>query len=77
MPARSTESSPGHRVMVFDCDTCGGPASFGEGVNLREALRSGDVSKAGRWFCGIDTATKRFVCIGKGRAGGDLLGRAA
>jgi hypothetical protein len=75
MPARTVQPSPGHRVFEFTCDTCGGPASFGEGVNLREALRSGDVSKAGRWFCGF--VEGRAVCIGKGRAAPADLGRVA
>lgn len=75
MPVRSVESSPGHRVMVETCDVCGAPAPFGEGVNMRAALRTGDASKAGRWFCGwVDGAP---VCVGKGRVGGDLSGRAA
>jgi hypothetical protein len=65
MPARTTESSPGHRVMVFDCDTCGGPASFGLGANLRDALRTGDVSRAGRWLCGWVNGSPQ--CVGKGR----------
>ena len=51
MPVRSVESSPGHRVVVHECEVCGAPAAFGIGVNLRRALETGDVKHAGRWFC--------------------------
>ena len=66
MPARSVETAPGHRVMIFTCETCGAPASFGEGVNLREALSSGDVTRAGRWFCGWVNGKPQ--CVGKAHA---------
>jgi hypothetical protein len=55
------------RAVIDICDTCG----F-EGAAFTENAGGKRVS-----FCGIDAATKRFVCIGKGRAGGDLVGRAA
>lgn len=62
MPARKIESSPGHRVLVHECDGCGAPAPFGEHVDLRRALATGDVKHAGRWLCGWDTETQRPVC---------------
>lgn len=33
------------RALLANCETCGAPAPFGEGVNLRRG-------EAGRWFCG-------------------------
>lgn len=76
MPARSVESSPGHRVMEFTCEDCGAPAIAGVDCDLREALRTGDATKAGRWYCGLDGVNPQ--CIGKGRAApADLLESAA
>lgn len=51
MPVKSVESSPGHRVLTHTCEMCGAPASFGEGVDLRRALATGNVAHAGKWFC--------------------------
>jgi hypothetical protein len=67
MPVRSVESSPGHRVFEFRCDTCGAYACAGEDCHITEALRTGDVSPAGRWFCGMD-ANRNPACVDKGRA---------
>lgn len=76
MPARTHQIPGGAKVMMFTCDDCGAPASFSIGANLREALSTGDVTKAGRWFCGW--ANGQPTCIGKGRAApADLLGHAA
>lgn len=55
MPVQSVEASPGHRVMVFRCEICGAPAVIGIGCHIRQAMQTGDASKAGRWFCGVDT----------------------
>lgn len=52
MPIRTVETAPGYRVIDYRCDVCGGPASYGFGGSVREALRTGDASKAGRWTCG-------------------------
>lgn len=51
MPVRSVESSPGHRVMEYRCEVCGEYASYGFDVHVREALRTGDVKRAGQWYC--------------------------
>lgn len=51
MPVRSHQIEGGSKVLLFTCDVCGIPASFGEGVNVRAALSTGDVKKAGFWFC--------------------------
>lgn len=53
MPVRSVESSPGHRVFEFTCEHCGKPACTGVGVDLLRAIRTGNVTYAGRWFCGF------------------------
>lgn len=52
MPAASYQIPGGSRVLMFTCDDCGAPAMFGVGCDIRAALQSGDVSRAGRWFCG-------------------------
>lgn len=62
MTVRSVESAPGVRVLVFTCDGCGAPASFGRGVNIRAALATTDVKLAGEWTCGPEG------CARKGRA---------
>lgn len=51
MPVRSHQIEGGSKVLLFACDVCGAPASFGEGVNVRAALATGDVKKAGTWYC--------------------------
>lgn len=51
MPARTVESSPGHRVLVHECEVCGAPAPFGTSVDLRKALATGNVKHAGQWHC--------------------------
>lgn len=52
MPVRSVESSPGHRVLEFRCD-CGDYAVVGEGCNIRAAMNTKDVKRAGTWYCGV------------------------
>jgi len=52
MPAKSYQIPNGNRVLVFLCETCGEPASFGVGVNILEALRTGRPELAGKWTCG-------------------------
>ena len=67
MPVRSVESSPGHRVMEYRCEVCGEYAGRGFDAHVREALRTGDVKRAGQWYCAKHLPV----------AGGDLFGRAA
>ncbi|WP_157970131.1 hypothetical protein [Pelagibacterium sediminicola] len=62
MPVQSVESSPGHRVIVTTCEGCGARADFGEDVDLRRALSSGDKRYAGRWWCGWDVQERKPVC---------------
>lgn len=52
VPVKSVEASPGHRVLEYRCEVCGVYAVLGFNANLREALRTGDVTKAGQWYCG-------------------------
>ena len=71
MPAATYQIPGGARVFVFTCDVCGAPASFGVGCNLHAAIRSGDVTKAGQWFCGrVDGIAQ---CTGKAGAELDLF----
>lgn len=53
MPVRTVETAPGVRVLDFRCDAegCGSEATYGENSDIREAMRTGDQSKAGRWWC--------------------------
>jgi hypothetical protein len=51
----------GARVWIFTCEGCGWPAHFSEGADPLAALRDGDVSKAGRWYCGWRDG--RPVCV--------------
>lgn len=55
------------RAIIDICDTCG----F-EGAAFTENAGGKRIA-----FCGIDAGTKRFVCIGKGRAAPADLGRVA
>lgn len=66
MPAATELTPEGTRVWKFTC-ACGAPGLVGVDVNLREALRTGDVTRAGTWFCGWVNGTPQ--CVGKGRAG--------
>lgn len=52
MTVQTYQIPGGSRVLLFSCDDCGAPALFGTHCNVRAALKSGDVSRAGRWFCG-------------------------
>lgn len=53
MPATSHQiPDGGARVLLFTCEDCGGPACFGVGVHLHDALSAKDQSKAGLWYCG-------------------------
>lgn len=52
MPARTEKIEGGRRAILFSCEICGAPASFGFGVvGIREALASKDVRKLGLWSC--------------------------
>lgn len=57
MPVSTVETAPGVRVFDFRCE-CGEQAIYGRDVHLREALRTGDVSRAGKWTCGPDGCRK-------------------
>ena len=51
MPLTPIETAPGFRVFVRRCDGCGAQhAPYGKG-SLREAIRTGDLSKVKCW-CG-------------------------
>lgn len=52
MPAVQYQILGGSLVMLFSCDGCGAPASFGIDVDVLAALATGNMSKAGRWGCG-------------------------
>lgn len=52
MPARMQKLGTGALVLVATCETCGRPANFGDGVNMRQAIEAKDGKLAGRWFCG-------------------------
>jgi hypothetical protein len=53
MPVQSYQIPGGARVLIFTCDVCGKPACYGEGVNLRAAIATGNVKLAGDWRCAI------------------------
>lgn len=72
MPVKSVESSPGHRVMEYRCEICGEYACFGFGARILDALRTGDVRRAGRWYC-VDHVPGEPAAA----TGGDLFGRVA
>lgn len=65
MPLRTVQIEGGTRVLVTTCEACGASAPYGEGVDLRGALRTGDVSKAGRWWCGWRDGQPG--CVGRGK----------
>jgi len=52
MPARSYQIPGGARVLLFSCEVCGGTAHFSRGSSILAALHSGDVKRAGEWYCG-------------------------
>lgn len=43
---------PSAQVLIYLCEGCGRPAAFGVDCNIR-AASGGDLSKAGRWYCGF------------------------
>ena len=65
------------RVFLFSCEGCGKPAGFGDGVSLRAAMATGDVEKAGRWFCGFDEAGPYCRTRGRGPIAGPGGGQPA
>ncbi len=58
MTASTYQIPGGSRVLVHYCE-CGDWGAFGRRVNLREALRTGDVSRAGIWTCGPNGCAKQ------------------
>jgi hypothetical protein len=52
MPVATHQIPYGARVLVFTCDGCGEAAMFGADCDVLAAVRTGDVRKAGHWFCG-------------------------
>lgn len=52
MPAASYQITGGAKVLVFTCEDCGRPAHFGIDAHILEALHTGKVERAGRWYCG-------------------------
>lgn len=63
MPVETYQIPGGARVLIFTC-CCGAPAHFGVDSDVRAALRTGDVTKAGTWFCGMD-ATGEPACVAR------------
>lgn len=41
------------QVLLFLCEDCGRPAAHGVGSSIRAALATGDLAKAGKWYCGL------------------------
>lgn len=54
MPARTVDNGHGMRLLTYWCESCGKPASYGFGVDLRAALKTGKVELAGTWWCSRD-----------------------
>lgn len=61
MPVRSHQIPGGAKVLLFFCEGCGAPAHFSEDAHILEAVQSGKVERAGRWYCGW--ADGRPKCI--------------
>lgn len=55
------EFKPAAQVLLFLCEGCDRPASHGVGVNIRAAMTSGDMAKAGKWYCGL--VERKPVCL--------------
>jgi hypothetical protein len=63
MPAASYQIPGGAKVLVFTCETCGGPAHFSEDAHILEAVHTGKVERAGRWYCG--RVEGKPVCVSR------------
>jgi hypothetical protein len=59
MPVQSEPLKSGDRVLVFTCETCGALACFGYDANVAMALKIGNVSLAGRWYCVEHNRTRK------------------
>lgn len=52
MPARSHQIPGGARVLLYSCEVCSEPASFGYDVgSIRDAIDHKDAKRLGRWYC--------------------------
>lgn len=51
MPVSFTQIPGGRLAVIFLCEICNAPASWGYDVRLREAIASKSKAQAGRWYC--------------------------